>query len=118
MKVRTRNTFLLLLKPFSSSRVNLTKSSHPTTELVVSQIVNHEGYLLRIIADTDATTSSSILEAYTSDPFIETDENNIQQLEYNGCGEITKFQSSNMSNDKEGLCKQDIWAALTQNGSV
>jgi hypothetical protein len=61
--------------PFSSSKSNLAKSSHPTTKLVVSLIVNHEEYLLRELADTGAS-SSIILEANTSAPFIKTDESN------------------------------------------
>jgi hypothetical protein len=41
----------------------------------VSLIVNNEEYLLRALADTGAS-SSIILEAYTSEPFIKTDDNN------------------------------------------
>jgi hypothetical protein len=41
----------------------------------VSLIVNNEEHLLRVIADTGAS-SSIILEAYTSAPFIKTDDNN------------------------------------------
>jgi hypothetical protein len=41
----------------------------------VSLIVNNEEHLLRPLADTDAS-SSSILEAYTSAPFIKTDDSN------------------------------------------
>jgi hypothetical protein len=52
-------------KPFSSRKTKLAKSSHPTTELVVSLIVNNEEHLLRALADTGAS-SSIILEAYTS----------------------------------------------------
>jgi hypothetical protein len=64
-------------KPFSSSKTKLAKSFHPTTELVVSLIVNNEEHLLRALADTGAS-SSIILEAYTSSmfPFIKTDDNN------------------------------------------
>jgi hypothetical protein len=62
-------------KPFRSSKTKLAKSSHPTTELVVSLIVNNEERLLRALADTDAS-SSIILEAYTSAPFIKTDDSN------------------------------------------
>jgi hypothetical protein len=62
-------------KPFSSSKTKLEKSSHPTTELVVSVIVNNEEHLLRKLADTGAS-SSIILEAYTSAPFIKTDDGN------------------------------------------
>jgi hypothetical protein len=49
--------------------------SHPTTELVVSLIVNHEEHLLRALADTGAS-SIIILEAYTSAPFIKSDDSN------------------------------------------
>jgi hypothetical protein len=64
-------------KPFRSSKTNLAKSSHPTTELVVSLIVNNEEHLLRALADTGAS-SSIIPEAYTSAiyPFIKTDDSN------------------------------------------
>jgi hypothetical protein len=41
----------------------------------VSLIVNNEEYLIRELADTDAC-SSIILEAYTSAPFIKTDDSN------------------------------------------
>jgi hypothetical protein len=60
--------------PFGYSKTKVAKSSHSTTELVVSLIVNHEEHLFRALADTGA--SSIILEAYTSDPFIKTDDNN------------------------------------------
>jgi hypothetical protein len=62
-------------KPFSSSKTKIAKSSHPTTELVVSLIVNNEEHLLRALADTGAS-SSIIIEAYTSAPFIKTDDSN------------------------------------------
>jgi hypothetical protein len=62
-------------KPFSSSKTNLAKSSHPTTELVVSLIFNKEEHLLRALADTSASTSI-ILKAYNSAPFIKTDDSN------------------------------------------
>jgi hypothetical protein len=52
-------------EPFSSSKTKLAKSSHPTTELVVSLIVNNEEHLVRALANT-GTSSSIILEAYTS----------------------------------------------------
>jgi hypothetical protein len=41
----------------------------------VSLIVNNEEHLLRVLSDTGAS-SSSILEAYTSAPFIKIDDNN------------------------------------------
>jgi hypothetical protein len=50
-------------------------TQQPNTELVVSLIVNKEEHLLRELADTGAS-SSIILEAYTSAPFIKTDDNN------------------------------------------
>jgi predicted TIM-barrel enzyme len=62
-------------KPFISSKSNLAKSSHPTTELVVNLIVNNEEHLLRALADAGAS-SSIILEAYNSAPFIKTDDSN------------------------------------------
>jgi hypothetical protein len=54
---------------------NLAKSSHPTTELVVSLIVNNGKHLLIALTDT-CSSSSIILEAYNSAPFIKTDDNN------------------------------------------
>jgi hypothetical protein len=63
-------------KPFSTSKTKLPKSSHPTTELIVSLIVNSEEHLLRALADTGTSISSIILEAYTSAPFIKTDDSN------------------------------------------
>jgi hypothetical protein len=39
-------------------------------------MVNNEEHLLRALADIDASISSIILEAYTSAPFIKTDDNN------------------------------------------
>jgi hypothetical protein len=53
----------------------LAKSSHPTTELVLSLIFNNEEHLLRALPDTGAS-SSIILDAYNSDPFIKTDDSN------------------------------------------
>jgi hypothetical protein len=41
----------------------------------MSLIVNNEEHLLRVLADTGAS-NSIILEAYTKDPFIKTDDNN------------------------------------------
>jgi hypothetical protein len=55
-------------KPFSSRKIKLEKSSHPTT--------NNEEHWLRALADTGTNSSIVILEAYTSDPFIKTDDNN------------------------------------------
>jgi hypothetical protein len=53
----------------------LAKSSHPTTDLVVSLIVNNDKHMLRVLADTDAS-SSITLEAYTSATFIKIDDSN------------------------------------------
>jgi hypothetical protein len=75
MKVRTRSTCLLLLNLLDLAKTKLAKSYHPTTELVVSLIVNNEEHLLRALADTGAS-SSIILEAYTSATFIKTDDSN------------------------------------------
>jgi hypothetical protein len=79
MKVRTRSNCLLLLNPLDLAK--LSQKNHltqkPTTELVVSLIVNNEKHLLRALADTGAS-SSIILEAYNSAifPFIKTDDKN------------------------------------------
>jgi hypothetical protein len=52
---------------YNSSKNKLAKSSHLTTELVVSLIVNNEEHLLRALADTGASSSSSsILELHNS----------------------------------------------------
>jgi hypothetical protein len=61
-------------KPFSSRKTKIATLSNqqPAIELVVSIIVNNEEHLLRALADT-RTSSSIILEAYTSAPFIKTD---------------------------------------------
>jgi hypothetical protein len=40
----------------------------------VSLIINNKEHLLRVLTDTGAS-SSSILEAYTSAPFMKTDDN-------------------------------------------
>jgi hypothetical protein len=63
-------------KPFRSSKTKLANflTQQPTTELVVSLIINNEEHMLRVLADTGAS-SSIILEAYTSAPFIKTDDN-------------------------------------------
>jgi hypothetical protein len=62
-------------KTFRSSKTKLAKSSHPTTDLVVSLIVNNEEHLLRAQPDTGAS-SSIILEEYTAAPFIKIDDSN------------------------------------------
>ena len=60
---------------FRSSKPKLAKTSHPTSELVVSLTVNQEEHLLRALADTGAS-SSIILEAYTSRHLIKNDDEN------------------------------------------
>ena len=42
---------------FRSRSSKLAKTSHPTTEVVVSLGVNYEEHLLRLFADTDASNS-------------------------------------------------------------
>jgi len=49
--------------PISNASNKLAKTSHPTSELVVSLIVNHEEHVLRALADTGAS-SSIILDTY------------------------------------------------------
>jgi Aspartyl protease len=60
---------------FRSSKPKLAKTSHPTSELVMSLSVNQEEYLLRALADTGAS-SSIFLEAYTSRHLIKYDDEN------------------------------------------
>ena len=60
---------------FRFSKPKLAKTSHPTSELVVSLTVIQEEHLLRAIADTSAS-SSIILEAYTSRHLIKNDDEN------------------------------------------
>ena len=60
---------------FRPSKPKLAKTSHPTSELVVSLTVNQEEHLLRALADTGAS-SSIILEAYTSRHLIKNDDEN------------------------------------------
>jgi hypothetical protein len=71
-------------KPFRSSKIKLAKSPHPTTYLVVSLIVNNEEHLLRALADTGAS-SNIILKAFTSAPFIKTDDSNTTTWSTMGC---------------------------------
>jgi predicted TIM-barrel enzyme len=77
MKVNRRSIFLLLLNPLALAK--LSYQNHLTqnliTEMIKSLIVNNEEHLLRALADTGAS-SSIILEAYTSAPFIKTEDNN------------------------------------------
>jgi hypothetical protein len=67
------NNFLLLLNHLVSAKIKIEKSSHPTTQLVVSLIVNNVEHLIKAIADTGAS-SSSILKTYISVPFIKNDD--------------------------------------------
>jgi hypothetical protein len=90
MKVRTDYLFTSS-KPFRSSKAKLAKSSHPTTESVVSLIVNNEEHLLNALADTGAS-SSIILEAYTSAPFIKTDDSKTTTWSTIG-GKFTTFKT-------------------------
>jgi hypothetical protein len=75
MKSEQQEYFFTSSKHISSSKTKIAKSSHPTTDLVVSLIINNEEHLLRALADTGAS-SSIILEAYTPAPFIKTDDSN------------------------------------------
>jgi hypothetical protein len=59
--------------------------------LVVSLFVNNEEHLIRVLADTGAS-SSNILEAYTSAPFIKTDDNNTTSWSTMG-GKFTTFKN-------------------------
>jgi hypothetical protein len=52
----------------------LAKTTHPTSELVVSLKINNKEYLLRALADSGAS-SSIILEDYTSKNLIQRDKN-------------------------------------------
>jgi hypothetical protein len=84
MKVRTRSTFGLILKPLFIARLKLQNYliQQTNTDLVVSFIFNLEKHLLRALADTGAN-STSILEAYASAPSIKT-KNKYNHVEYNG----------------------------------
>jgi hypothetical protein len=76
----------------------------------VSIIVNNEEHLLRALADTGAT-SSSILEAYASDPFIKTDDNNTTSWSTMG-GKFTIIKTGfvTFSPPEFNLKKQISWA--------
>jgi hypothetical protein len=83
--------FFTSSKPFSSSKNKLAKSSYPQsiTELLVSLIANHEEPLLKSLADTginSSNSSSSILEANTSDLFIKTDDSNTNLITWGTMG--------------------------------
>jgi hypothetical protein len=85
MKVRSRSACLLLPNSLVLAKLSyqnhLTQQSIP--ELILILIVNNEECLLRALADTGAS-SSIILEAYTSAPFINTYDSKYNYLEYNG----------------------------------
>jgi hypothetical protein len=65
--------FLSSLHRIKSNK--LAKTSHPTSELIVSLQINNEEYLLRALADSGAS-SSIILEEYTSKNLIQRDKSN------------------------------------------
>jgi hypothetical protein len=77
----------------SNTKNKLVKTSHPSSELMVSLNVNHEEYVLRALSDTRAI-SSIILEAYTPDNLIQCDEE--QKTTWSTVG-------SQFSTDKTGL---------------
>jgi hypothetical protein len=60
----------------------------------VSLIVNNEEHLLRALAETGASRSI-ILESYTSDPFIKTDDNNTTSWSTMG-GKFTTTKTGDM----------------------
>jgi hypothetical protein len=64
-----------VMQTLSSSKTKVAKSSHPTNEMVVSFIDNHDKHLIRNLEDT-GTTNIIILEAYTSAPSIKIDDIN------------------------------------------
>jgi hypothetical protein len=78
----------------------------------VSLIVNNEEHLLRALADTDAS-SSIIFDAYTSAPFIKTDDNNTTTWSTMG-GKFTTNKNWHMlvtfSLPEFNLKKQISWA--------
>jgi hypothetical protein len=90
-------------KPFRSSKTKLAKSSHLTTELVVSLIANNK------VADAGAS-SSIILEAYTSAPFIKTYDSNTTTWSTMG-GKFTKTKTGfvTFSLPEFNLKKQISW---------
>jgi hypothetical protein len=96
MKARNRNTWLILLNTLSIAELSLQNNliQQPSTELVVSLIVNNEEHLLRALADTVAI-SSIILEAYTSAPFIKTHDSNTT---------IWSTTDSKFTTNKTGMC--------------
>jgi hypothetical protein len=76
----------------------------------VSLIVNNEEHLLRALAEISAI-SSSILEAYTSAPFIKIDDNNTTNWStIGGKFNTTKTGFVTFSFPKFNLKKQISWA--------
>jgi hypothetical protein len=65
--------YFTLLSIISNTSNKLVKTSHPTSELVLSLNVNHEEHVLRALAST-GSSSSIILEGYTSKNLIMYDE--------------------------------------------
>jgi hypothetical protein len=63
---------------------------------MVSIIVNHEEHLIRALADTDASSSIIILEAYTSDQFIK-----------NSNSTTWSTMGGKFTTNKTGIC---LWA--------
>jgi hypothetical protein len=94
--MKVRSTCLLLLNPLALAKLRCQNhlTQQTITELLMSIIVNNEEHLLRMIADTGAS-SSNILEAYTSVPFIKTDDSNTTTLSTMG----GKFTTT-----KTGIC--------------
>jgi hypothetical protein len=74
--------------------------------MVVSLIVNSEEHLLRTLADTGARSSSIILEAYTSSPFIKTDDSNTTTWSTMG-GKFTTTETGIFNLKKQIRCS---WA--------
>ena len=61
--MQMRSILLLPLLSLDLAKPKLAKTSHLTSDLMVSLTVNQEEHLLRALADTGAS-SSIILEAY------------------------------------------------------
>jgi hypothetical protein len=67
--------YFLFPPTISRPSIKLVENAHPTTKLVVTLNVNHEEQLLRALADT-GTSSSIILEAYSSKDIIKQNKEN------------------------------------------
>jgi hypothetical protein len=91
-----KEKFLVLLSILVLAKLSLQNhlTQQPSSELIVSLIVNHEDNLHRALAVTVAS-SSIILEAYTSATFIKTDDINTTTWSTMG-GKFT--------NTKTGIC--------------